>query len=258
MNVLALHGFLGDRDDWNAFQARANYRLSQLEFDRADLPGHGVAPAPVPADFDGWVAWVRARLAARTGPVHLVGYSLGGRLALAAAAAERGSGRVASLAAFAASPGLADPAERSARLAADRRLADTLERDGLAEFLRGWYAQALFAPAVETVGRERLIARRSLGEAASLAAALRTASQGAMPDLRSRLASLDVPALVLAGDRDHRYLGIGAETAVVVPRGRFVAVSDAGHSLLLEAPERCADLWCVFLESTVQPKGPST
>jgi len=255
MNVLALHGLFGDRDDWNSFQARANYRLPPLVIDRPDLPGHGVAPHPVPADFAGWVAWVRARLVTLPAPVHLVGYSLGGRLALAAAVAERASGRVASVTLLAAAPGIADPDERAARLASDATLAAALERDGLASFLHDWYRQPLFRPVVELVGLKRLVARRASGDAAALAAALRTASQGAMPDLRPQLASLAVPVLVLAGDCDAKYVQLGAEVAAAVPRGRLVPVSDAGHSLLLEAPERCADLWCVFLEGLVQPGG---
>jgi len=257
MRVLALHGFLGDRSDWSDFTHDARKVLPDLDLDAVDLPGHGNTPTPVPGDFAGWVDWVRARLDHGAGPTHLIGYSLGGRLALAAALAEVGTGRVSSLTLLAASPGLSDSTERATRLSADRVRAEALTQDGLENFLRSWYQMPLFGPAVELVGLDLLVARRARGQAASLAAALRTAGAAVMPDLRPDLPRLDIPVLTIAGERDPKYIVLERDIAETVPRGRFAALAGVGHSLLIEAPERCADLWCAFVTDSANLEGAS-
>ncbi len=261
MRLLALHGFLGAGDDWTAFLEAAAVALPdhRLHADTPDLPGHGATPADVPADFDGWVAWVRARLAAATEPVHLLGYSMGGRLALAAALAEAGErpDAIASLTLLGASPGLVDAGVRAERVAADAARADDLERRGLAAFLADWYDQPLFGPAVALLGRDALAARRAGGSAPMLAAALRSGGAGVMPDLSPRLPSLRAPLLVLAGEDDPRYVAVGRAIARAVPGGRAACIPDAGHSLLLEAPAECAALWSSFVTSHVNREGAS-
>ena len=257
MKVLMLHGFLGDRSDWTDFVAAARIALPDLEADTPDLPGHGHRPEPVPEDFAGWVAWVRGRLDAAGGPVHLLGYSMGGRLALAAAVAEAGTDRVASLAVLAASPGIVDATARAERRRVDAERADRLQRDGLTAFLEQWYGMPLFQPAIELVGLELLVARRSRGQAHALAAALITAGAGMMPDLRPRLERLAIPVLAIAGDRDSRYMNLEQDIAALAPAGQFAVVPGAGHALLVEAPERCAAFWRAFVLSANLAEGAS-
>lgn len=247
MRVLALHGFLGDRDDWSGFAAAT--RVDGLVLDAPDLPGHGSTPEPPPTHFTAWVAWVCKRLADADGPVHLLGYSMGGRLALAAALAERDTGRVASLTLLSASPGLADPIGRADRKAADNQRADALVANGLDAFLRQWYETPLFTPLRERIGIDALVSRRNRGRASSLAACLRTAGAGVMPNLRPGLESLATPVLAVAGQRDEKYTALGREVARTAPHGRFASIDGAGHSLLLEAPEYCAELWSDFVDS---------
>ena len=217
-----------------------------------DLPGHGRAPRPVPPHFAAWVHWVCERLRLATAPVHLIGYSMGGRLALAAALAEARTGRVASLTLLGAHPGLVDPYQRREREAADARRAAELE-DGLMPFLDRWYRQPLFDPICQTVGLETLVLRRRHGDPATLAAALRSAGTGGMPNLRSGLPWLRIPVLTIAGTLDAKYVELGEEIANAAPRGRFAAVEGAGHALLVEAPERCARLWTEFVNEHAQP-----
>jgi len=242
MNVMALHGFLGDGADWTRFAEAAG-----VELDAPTLPGHGPRPRPVPPHFTAWVAWLCERLRLSTSPVHLLGYSMGGRLALATALAEAQSGRVASLTLLGATPGLLTPKERWDREHADRERAARLESAGLAAFLDEWYGMPLFAPARRAVGRRTLMDRRRHGQSAALASALRTAGTGVMPNLRPGLAHLRIPVLTLAGTLDDKFHRLGRELAGGIPRGRFAAVADAGHSLLLEAPETCARLWTEFI-----------
>ena len=79
--VVCLHGFLGRGSDWEALAPR----LGDVCLYALDLPGHGEAiGAPRTASvFETAAASVMATLdAAGLGRVPLVGYSMGGRLAL--------------------------------------------------------------------------------------------------------------------------------------------------------------------------------
>ncbi|MBD3222639.1 alpha/beta fold hydrolase [bacterium] len=247
MRALALHGFLGDGADWDGF--RAALSMPSLTLDAPDLPGHGRAPHPVPPHFAAWVQWICERLHMATEPVHLLGYSMGGRLALAAAMAEARTGRVASLTLLGATAGLVGRQERDARAAADAERAEALVRDGLMPFLDRWYRQPLFGPAAETVGVERLVLRRRFGDPEAMADALRSAGTGAMPNLRPGLGSLRIPVLTVAGNRDEKFAALGAEIAAATPRGEFATLDGVGHALLVEAPEACARLWDRFVHA---------
>jgi len=243
MKALALHGFLGDHHDWDAFR---DSLPTGFEIMAPDLPGHGPRPSAVPDDFGGWTAWVHDLLSAQDEPVHLLGYSMGGRLALSAALAD--PRYVASLTLLSASPGLATTEERVARLESDTQRAQTLEQHGLEAFLHHWYQLPLFAPLVESRGLHTLVERRRHGHASSLAQALRTGSTGTMPDCRSLLPDLQIPVLTLAGEQDSKYLQLEQDIAAAALHGFFAVLPGAGHALLLEAPHACARRWSAFIK----------
>ena len=141
--LLLLHGFTGDAATWQPvlpyFDA---YRTV-----RVDLIGHGQSDSPAdPARYT--MAHAVEDLMALLDHLDieqtaLVGYSLGGRVALhfALAAPEL----LWALVLESASPGIDDPMERDARFASDAQLAASLERDGIEAFVDRWQAQPLFA-----------------------------------------------------------------------------------------------------------------
>ncbi len=134
-----------------------------------------------------------------------------------------------------ATAGIADAAERAARRAADEALAADLERDGLDVFLERWLALPLFAGlSPDAAG----VDDRRRNTVAGLAASLRLAGTGSQADLWGRVGRLDAPVLVLAGERDAKFTGIGRELAATIgENARFEAVADAGHAAHLERPE---------------------
>ena len=133
-----------------------------------------------------------------------------------------------------ATAGIVDDGERAARRAADEALAADLERDGLEVFLERWLALPLFAGlSPDAAG----VDDRRRNTAAGLAASLRLAGTGSQADLWGRLGRLDVPVLVLAGERDAKFAGIGRELAAAIgENARFEAVAGAGHAAHLEQP----------------------
>ena len=79
-DVLALHGFTQRGAMWDEVAA-----LAGGDWAAPDLPGHGSTP---PMAWDEAVGWVAARAAAEDAST-MMGYSMGGRLALAAAQDDR-------------------------------------------------------------------------------------------------------------------------------------------------------------------------
>lgn len=233
-NVFLLHGFLGSGRDWTPLIRGLGdaFRCHAL-----DLPGHG-ASVGLPASAFAFEAATRAvveRLVASAAPSSLVGYSMGGRVALAAAV--RAPERVRSLVIVSASPGLESGAAQEARTRDDDRLADRLMAEGTRRFLETWYEQQLFDSLVARPALRRLlIDRRSAGDAAELAQALRGLSVGRQTPLWKELPRLRCPVLFVAGERDGRYSALLARAAGLCPQGRLLIVPGAGHMPHLEHP----------------------
>ena len=102
-----------------------------------------------------------------------------------------------------------------------------------------WAAQPLFAgqpPEVAAAAR----ADRLVNDPRHLAASLRGIGTGVMAPLWDRLGELRMPATVLAGERDARFVALGERLAVALPDAALIVVPGAGHALPLEAPAAVA------------------
>jgi 2-succinyl-6-hydroxy-2,4-cyclohexadiene-1-carboxylate synthase len=230
--LVLLHGFSGTRRAWDGVIARLDrerYRPLAL-----DLPGHGAS-----ALRDGSITFascVAAILAQAPRRFALCGYSMGGRVALnvALAAPER----VSRLTLVSCTAGIEDDAERAARRASDRRLADELERDPFELFIERWGRQSLFAKEpLEVAERAREDQRRN--DPRALAAAMRGIGAGEMTPLWRRLGELEMPTAVVVGDRDAKFIAIGRRMAGLLPVGELVVLA-GGHRLALENPAELA------------------
>jgi 2-succinyl-6-hydroxy-2,4-cyclohexadiene-1-carboxylate synthase len=200
--------------------------------DQPDIRGHGAASKREPVTLDGVVGDIEARI---DGRVTLVGYSMGGRIALHVALAL--PGRIDRLVLIGASAGIADPCARDARRAADDRLADEIESSTIEEFARRWAQTPVLAGQPEWIERDRLS-----NTTAGLARALRGLGTGALPSLWDRLGELGMPVLLIVGERDQKFRAIAEEMAAAIPDARVTVVAGAGHAVHLEAPEQVAEL----------------
>lgn len=236
--IVLLHGFTGSTGTWEG-QREELARLGPVI--AVDLVGHGRSGAPAAVDryrMERCVADLLAlfdRLGLRR--VRLVGYSMGGRVALHVALAA--PARVTALVLESASPGIADPAEREERRRQDEALADRIEREGIAAFVRYWESLPLFATQqrLPAAVRERLRAQRLANRPRGLANSLRGMGAGVQEPLWDRLPELDLPVLVVVGELDAKYRGIAQEMVSRLPRGRLAVVPGAGHAVHLERPD---------------------
>ena len=212
----------------------------------AELPGHGRS-AEHPAAFGAAVEGVIAVLASAQSPVPLLGYSQGGRVALAVAL-ERPE-LVSHLVLVSTSPGIQDEIERGERLRADENLAAELEREDLASFLDRWLNSPMFAGLAGrgAAWQEVDVDRRLENTTAGLAAALLGMGQGAQPYLGDRLQELLMPLLKIAGERDEKYASIANAMIASLPNGKLFIVRDAGHAVIGEQPHVVAGSTARFL-----------
>lgn len=203
-----------------------------------DLPGHGGAP---PVD-----TWEQAVRAATThietiGPMPLLGYSQGGRLAMGVAVAR--PDLVDHLILVSASPGIESDMERQARFVRDRTMADRIEAAGTDAFIDEWLASPMFRNLEELDDgwRARDRAMRVSNDAAGLAGALRAYGQGAMPHMAPELVRLECPVTVIVGGRDESYRLVGFAMAQAAGAD-FHVLGGVGHAVVAEAPYAVADI----------------
>jgi 2-succinyl-6-hydroxy-2,4-cyclohexadiene-1-carboxylate synthase len=195
-------------------------------------------------DFGTWAFEERVeeiQLAAGPGSV-VVGYSMGGRLALHAALESDWAGVVV----LGASAGIDNADERRQRREADEELADWIEAHSIEEVVARWERNPVFAsqPA-EVVAAQR--AGRLRHDPLQLARLLRSAGQGALDPIWNRLGDIRAPVLALAGERDITYRAAAERLASVVPRGRSGVIAGAGHAAHLEQPDATRDAILSFV-----------
>jgi 2-succinyl-6-hydroxy-2,4-cyclohexadiene-1-carboxylate synthase len=181
-----------------------------------------------------------------TGPVTLVGYSMGGRVALHLALAHPEV--VERLVLVGATPGIEDDADRGARRRADEALADHIEAIGVPAFLDEWLALPLFAGlTAETAHRTE----REANTAAGLASSLRLTGTGTQEPLWERLGELTTPTLLVTGARDEKFTDVARRMLPLLGGPvEHVVVPDAGHTAHLERPDAFLDRLRAWLAAT--------
>ena len=247
--LLLLHGFTGRGSSWGA---HATAFAREFRVVVVDLPGHGrsgipsdPARASVERSADDLASILDRE---HCTPAHVLGYSLGARIALRLAAVHPGVVRRLVLESPSAGP--ASEAERAARRAADAQRADRLERNGIRAFVREWEHEPVLAGLLELprAKAEQLRALRLRNSAAGLAASLRGAGQGSMEPLHGRLAAIRAPTLVITGALDR--VGRGRADVVVagIPGAKLAVIAEAGHTPHLESPAAFRSLATSFLK----------
>jgi 2-succinyl-6-hydroxy-2,4-cyclohexadiene-1-carboxylate synthase len=231
--VVLLHGFTHTGASWDPVVSALGERYRALAI---DIRGHGSASGREPVALEGVLEDLAAVAPDR---FTLVGYSMGGRIALHAALAL--PERIERLVLVGGSPGIADPTDRAARLEDDDRLAADIEGMDIDAFARRWAQTPVLAgqsPDVLAAAQ----ADRLRNRPASLAAALRGLGTAALPSLWERLREIRVPVALVVGERDEKFRAVAARMAAELPSAEVVIVPGAGHAVHLEAPASVASV----------------
>lgn len=138
--LVFLHGFSGDCHEWQEVgEVFANYSRLYV-----DLPGHGGSAAIRVDGFDDVTGLLRKTLVSyNILNFWLVGYSLGGRVAMMAAC--QGMPGLCGVIVEGGHPGLQNAEQRTERQRSDRQWAQRFRTEPLTAVFADWYQQPVFA-----------------------------------------------------------------------------------------------------------------
>ena len=230
-DLVLLHGWAMHSGIW----ADWSQRLSRyLRIHLVDLPGHGDSPYLGQLSLDEWAAAVREVVPEKA---WWLGWSLGGLVALAAAGSDRGT--VRGLILLATTPRFV--ATAGWQTAVDPRVleqfADQLQANVERTLMRFLSLQVRGAESsAATLRRLRSeLGRKPQADSEALAAGLSLLQHS---DMRSVLATSDVPLLWLLGERDSL---VPATVRYAFPAIQSSLIPGAGHAPFLSNADECAE-----------------
>ncbi len=232
--LLALHGFTGESADFTALKA---HLPTDIILRAPDFPGHGahrLQRNPLEYTMDAHLAKIDG--AAAGARVTLLGYSMGGRLALHWALAH--PEQVERLILVGASPGLATAEAQAERRLADETLADFIRTRGLEAFFKYWHNQTFFQTMLALPPEELapILGRRAGNDPEGLALSLRHVGTGSLPSLWPRLKEIRCPVDLVTGEMDVKFTRLALEMGAHLPKARHSVIEGAGHAVHLERP----------------------
>ena len=226
--IVAFHGFMGTGADFSPLKD-----CLHTSMDMPDLVGHGshLPFDPIKYSTASQVAHWKERIP--YGSV-IMGYSMGGRLALQLATAY--PEHFAGLIVIGGTPGIADHQERALRARWDRQQAKKLRKKGMAEFYRTWQTLPIIASQQAILPKilDPMIARRLRQKPELLALSMLHFGTGTMPDCWERLQYLQMPVLLMVGENDAKYRGIARNMQRQIPQAELAVIPDVGHCAHLE------------------------
>ncbi|MGE6367790.1 2-succinyl-6-hydroxy-2,4-cyclohexadiene-1-carboxylate synthase [Planococcus kocurii] len=249
--VVFLHGFTGTTKSWHS--VATGWTDHKLVF--IDLIGHGKTESPKSVEF-----YTMERQLANLDALFdqleldrfsLIGYSMGGRTALAYAC--EFPVRVSGLILESASPGLRSEEARRKRRANDAHLVERIVTQGLVGFIDSWENIALFdsqkslPEKVKDVIRQERLEQNPVG----LANSLLGMGTGSQASYWGELMCLNMPVLLVTGQLDLKFELIAKEMASLMPKAIHKTI-DAGHAIHVEKPAEFATIVREYLSLNYQ------
>lgn len=236
--LVLLHGFTGSKSNWRHIIPALTEDHTVIAI---DILGHGESDKPDDAhryrmEYVGndIIKLIRAMT---TASITLLGYSMGGRLALYLAV--HYPDEIERLILESASPGLASEEARLQRRNSDEQLTERIEREGIPAFVDYWENIALFESQKQLpeVVQAELHTQRLNNSALGLANSLRGMGTGVQPSLWEKLTQVQQPTLLLTGEFDAKFHAIAEQMKTQMPDAQHISVPHAGHTIHLEQPE---------------------
>ena len=232
--LVVLHGFTGTAKSWEGL---ANL-LPDVHVVAIDLIGHGESDKPIDPklyEMDVQLQLLHATFQQlNLEKFYLLGYSMGGRIALSYAT--RYKEQIVKLLLESASPGLKIEEERMARIVSDEALAQFIEEKGIEAFVDKWENIPLFATQkllpFET--QQAIHIERLSQSPTGLANSLRGIGTGKMPSLWNVLETLPMHVHLLVGTLDKKFVGIAAKMQKQLENTQITQFDGCGHTIHVE------------------------
>jgi 2-succinyl-6-hydroxy-2,4-cyclohexadiene-1-carboxylate synthase len=237
--ILFLHGFMGNCHEFDSAISLLSQNFCCLTL---DLPGHGKNQV-LDSDEYYTIAYTAQGIINLLDILNifqcsLVGYSMGGRLALYLTL--HFPERFPQVILESASPGLASEIERLERIQRDNQIAQKLIRisqsqnNDFAIFLSKWYSQPIFGNIKNHPQFEQIITSRLENNPSQLAKSLRCMGTGKQPSLWEKIKDLQQPTLLLVGEHDEKFVAINQKMADVCKLFQLKIIPNAAHNIHIE------------------------
>uniref|UniRef100_UPI00403F0FF4 2-succinyl-6-hydroxy-2, 4-cyclohexadiene-1-carboxylate synthase n=1 Tax=Aeribacillus sp. FSL k6-2211 TaxID=2954608 RepID=UPI00403F0FF4 len=246
--LVLLHGFTGSGETWGFLKNS----LKKYQLVLIDIIGHGQTDSPENPERYRMEEAVEdlkeILLSLNIRKAHVLGYSMGGRLALSFAM--RQPEFVKTLILESSSPGLKTEKERETRRLQDERLAQMILDEGIAAFVQHWENIPLFLtqkslpPAVKDKIRKDRLKNNAIG----LANSLKGMGTGVQPSWWGALKSFNIPTLLICGERDLKFCKIMKEMNQLIPCSELKIVPQVGHAVHVEQSKFFGKIIYEFLQ----------
>lgn len=236
--LIFLHGFSGSAEEWKDFfnQIDTNYLPLSI-----DLTGHGKSSAPAEIKYYTVESLKKVLFNIinyfKFEKIVLVGYSLGGRLALSFAV--QYPELIEKLILESATAGIKSEAGRIERIEQDEKLAAFILENGIGRFVEYWLSLPLFDTLknIPAEKYEHLKSIKLMNNKTGLANMLKGFGTGKMPPLWNRLDNFTNPTLLITGGSDKKFTAINQEMAKSFPNAYHKIVLGSGHNVHIEKSE---------------------
>lgn len=243
--IVLLHGFTGSRSTWSSFVATWK---EDFQIITVDLPGHGETTLQSNRSMEECCEDL-AKLFEHIGltTFHLLGYSMGGRVALSFA--NLYPNRILSLLLESTSPGLQSSGQRKERIEKDEKLAQRIESEGVPGFVDFWEQIPLFKSQknMPELSRKSVRNERLAQSKEGLAMSLRFMGTGRQPSLWDRLHTFKQPVLLIVGKLDQKFVDINKQMKISLKKADIMIVEKVGHAVHVEKPQKFGKLVTAFI-----------
>ncbi|MEH2138195.1 2-succinyl-6-hydroxy-2,4-cyclohexadiene-1-carboxylate synthase [Nostoc sp.] len=235
--IIFFHGFMGNI---NEFDEAIKFLAEDFSYLILDLPGHGKTEVLRSDEYYKMEHIAQAIVnlldELKINKCHLIGYSMGGRLALYLTL--NFPERFIKVVLESASPGLATGAERLERVKHDAQIARKISRSiiktDFAAFVSNWYNQPIFGYIKNHPESDRMIESRLQNNPQELEKSLRFMGTGCQPSLWEKLQDNKIHILLLAGEYDEKFIFINTEMAKICEFAQLRIIRNAGHNIHFE------------------------
>ncbi|MDY0083119.1 MAG: 2-succinyl-6-hydroxy-2,4-cyclohexadiene-1-carboxylate synthase [Ignavibacteriaceae bacterium] len=246
--VFFLHGFTGCAEEWLPVIAQMpnNYNYVAI-----DIIGHGKSDYPSNSTLYSvdslvqQIKFIKDKLTKEK--IFLLGYSMGGRLALNFTVnyPEDLSGLILE----SSTAGIKNDDERSKRYETDLKLVEYIESHSIEEFIELWSDQELFNTQLRFSNDKLKMLKKKKAAANKIgyANSLRGFSTGIMPPVHDQLKKIPFKVLLITGDLDSKFTGINARIAKRFFKAKHKIVRNSGHNTHLEEPKRFIEIVTNYL-----------